>query len=40
VPHALDLEQIAVVKGNIEEWAGKTLSTMKIVEDQTTELLE
>jgi len=40
LPHALDLDQIAVVKGNIEEWSEKTLSTMKVVEEQTTELLE
>jgi len=40
LPHALDLDQIAVVKNNLGDWQEKTKETMRVVEDRTTELLE
>eukprot|EP00658_Telonema_sp_P-2_P064200 TRINITY_DN530_c0_g2_i1.p1 TRINITY_DN530_c0_g2~~TRINITY_DN530_c0_g2_i1.p1 ORF type:complete len:437 (-),score=170.09 TRINITY_DN530_c0_g2_i1:331-1596(-) len=40
LPHALDLDQIGVVKDNISEWQAKTKETMKFVQDRTGELLE
>lgn len=40
LPHALDLDQISVIKDNISEWQQKTNETMKMVEDRTVELLE
>lgn len=40
LPHALDLDQIAVIKDNIGDWKEKTKTTMTLVEDHTRELLE
>lgn len=40
LPHALDLDQIAVIKDNIGDWQERTKTTMHIVEDRTRELLD
>jgi len=38
IPHALDMDQIAVMKENLVAWQDKTDNTHKGIEDQTTEL--
>lgn len=38
VPHALDMDQIAVMKDNLADWQAKTETTMQYVEDQSPEL--
>jgi len=38
IPHALDMDQIAVMKDNLVSWKVKTEETMKFVEDQSPEL--
>lgn len=40
LPHALDLDQITVVKNNMCDWQAKTKETIKYVEDRTVELLD
>lgn len=38
IPHALDMDQITVMKDNLAAWQNKTETTMKFVEDQSPEL--
>ena len=38
IPHALDMDQIAVMKDNLGAWRTKTETTMQFVEDQSPEL--
>jgi len=38
IPHALDMDQIAVMKDNLGAWCTKTQTTMQFVEDQSPEL--
>lgn len=38
IPHALDMEQIAVMKDNLVEWQEKCTTTSQFVEDQSPEL--
>merc|ERR1711998_423205 len=38
IPHALDMDQIAVMKDNLVAWQAKTETTHQLVADQTTEL--
>jgi len=38
IPHALDMDQIAVMKENLGAWQAKTGETMQYVEDQSPEL--
>jgi len=38
IPHALDMDQISVMKDNLVDWRNKTETTMRYVEDQSPEL--
>jgi len=38
IPHALDMDQISVMKDNLGSWRTKTETTMRFVEDESPEL--